>query len=309
MLGLNEVKSYETFKQYCTEKEEFCKQLLTKKSERELPSVIGAIAKYGAFNISMTKRDYHGRYEDDDCYFEYYNNVTGEYFEDEWSTRFAAPSFGLYEHVWFKQAYDYGYVDKNKIFETVKKRLANKYMKVYSYDLSSNFKHIAHMGLPVNVFKGRKFRGNAYLVDTDILSFCYNMSYLYGILITEDFEIHRIKYDNIKFDFESDAFNKFVEASLTAIDNATVDDITINVSGSKVVFGLEVGFMEFSEYVHLHYGNVDMVNEYARILAYQQATEKESEMQRIREWVAKNTDKTGEDAERLAEHIYRKNHG
>ena len=34
-----------------------------------------AQAQYGAENIFMLSSDYHGRYEDDDCYFTYYNNI------------------------------------------------------------------------------------------------------------------------------------------------------------------------------------------------------------------------------------------
>ena len=51
-----------------------------------LTAVQKAIQEYGIENISMVGYNYHGRYEDDDCEFTYYNNVTGNFFYDEWTT-------------------------------------------------------------------------------------------------------------------------------------------------------------------------------------------------------------------------------
>ena len=48
--------------------------------ESVFTAVEEAIIKYGPENIFLVSSDYHGLYQDDNCIFQYYNNVTGDIF-------------------------------------------------------------------------------------------------------------------------------------------------------------------------------------------------------------------------------------
>lgn len=141
-----------------------CKQLVANGAKRNnTPEVVFKIAEYGAENIFMVVRDYRSHYDDDDCYFKYYNNLTNETFCDTWSTRYAAPNFSNYECVTLWEAVYIGlpvnqyyikhfredFVDKkDRNLDTVVREWSERFM----------------MNRPVTVTRGRKWTGSGWLV-------------------------------------------------------------------------------------------------------------------------------------------------
>lgn len=127
------------------------------------PEVVFQIAKYGAENIFMVVRDYHSHYDDDDCYFKYYNNVTGETFSDSWSTRYAAPNFSTYECVTLWEAVYIGLPVNNDYIKHFREDfLSSRERKLDGVvrEWSDRFM----MNRPVTVTRGRKWTGSGWLV-------------------------------------------------------------------------------------------------------------------------------------------------
>ena len=141
-----------------------------------LTAVQKAINEYGIENISMVGYNYHGRYEDDDCEFTYYNNVTGNFFYDEWTTRFACPSYSCYECQTLEEADKKGFVDHEKLFSFKKYSMIKQFEK-FKFDniWGETFDKIAPLGLRVEVKRGRKWKGIGYLVGT------FTTSYQWGV--------------------------------------------------------------------------------------------------------------------------------
>ena len=115
-----------------------------------LTAVQQAIKEFGVENISMVSYNYHGRYEDDDCDFTYYNNVTGEFFNDEWTTRFACPGYGCYECQTLEEADKNGYINHEKLFNLKKTQLINIF-KHFNVDhiWRENFEKISLIFIPL----------------------------------------------------------------------------------------------------------------------------------------------------------------
>ena len=136
-------------------------------SYRSMPTaVMKAIAEYGAQNIYLFGENYRSHYDDDYCTFTYYNNVTGEYFNDEWATAFAAPGYDLYEWCYsFESAVKAGFVNIPLYLDGIKKKISN---------WLENEKITAADGLRVNVSRGRKWKGTGYLINT------YTTNYVFG---------------------------------------------------------------------------------------------------------------------------------
>lgn len=199
-----------------------------------------AQAQYGAENIFMLSSDYHGRWEDDDCYFIYYNNITGEEFEDTWSTRFAAPPFSWFETITLHDAFENDLVNKEVYLEYIKKK-AFKYLEVCNPKgkYIDPEKYTKYM-LPVRVEGGRKFKGDGILVSIDTKTYTYGPTYGKGynqsttrtarIYVPESntFEYCNDKY--CKFYTMQDLYNEWVTFFTNQITNLTVHDVfeTVN---------------------------------------------------------------------------------
>lgn len=73
-------------------------------------------------NLVLMGLDYHGHYEDDDCYFTYINAMTGEISHDTWSTRFGCPAFNSYLRVWWQDAIESGLISGKMAWDAINKR-------------------------------------------------------------------------------------------------------------------------------------------------------------------------------------------
>ena len=299
-----------------------------------LTAVQRAIQEYGIENISMVGYNYHGRYEDDDCEFTYYNNVTGNFFYDEWTTRFACPSYGCYECQTLEEADKKGLVAHEKLF-SFKKYSMIKQFENFKFDniWGETFNKIAPLGLRVEVKRGRKWKGIGYLVGTFTTSYqwgvkmwCSNNDY--GTSTTRNAKIYdpttnrieTVTADYVKFLDLDNIIEQYKKDMIAIVEATTIEDFSIGKNGTSyspysgdsnlTPMIIKCNTISFMEYLKSKGNNLNLETAYdvveeekkAKLLAF-----KESKMPSIIEWVKNNTDKeTDEDILALAEHIFNK---
>lgn len=323
---------------------ERCKSLVDRWNNKDIDhqqywscptACIEAIAKYGAENIYLVSNSYHGRYEDDDASFTYYNNVTGEFFNDEWSTRFAAPAYGSYECLKFEEAWDNNLVDKERLYKIILERDIN-FKKNFTYDPWYNhIETVCTWCLRVKVSRGRKWKGTGYLVSTFTKKFQWGVKLWrsdndYGTSTTRYAKIYdpstnRIETVNANY-IEFLDLNKFIEEYrdlyIEALNNSTVNDLCVGKAGSNYspYSGDHYGTPMHIQLIHMESFEAWMMKNHANkfdlSIAYDEVEEeakkkaeefKASKMPGIIEWVKTNTDKkTEEEINTLAEHIFNK---
>ena len=136
------------------------------------------VEQFGAENIYMLREDYHGRYQDDDCYFTYINMVDGKTHSDEWSTRFAAPNYSRFVGPTLNEGVKSGKISLRKVLEVLFCRLS-EYIPTAHYPRvgASNFEYTAKtIQIPCKVTKGRKFRGEGILVGVRAVESSFGIS-------------------------------------------------------------------------------------------------------------------------------------
>ena len=190
-----------------------------------LTAVQKAIKEYGIENISMVGYNYHGRYEDDDCNFTYYNNVTGNFF----------------------YADKKGYVDHDKLF-TFKKYEMTKQFEIFKFDniWGEKFAKIAPFGLRVEVTRGRKWKGTGFLIGTFTTSYQWGVKLWrsnndYGTSTTRHAKIYdpttnrieTVTADYVKFLDLDNIIEQYKKDMIAIVEATTVDDFTIGKNGTS----------------------------------------------------------------------------
>lgn len=126
-------------------------------------------AEIGLENVFYVGENYRGLYHDDYCTFTFYNNLTGEFFYDEWTTAFACPSCdSYYEGIYtIKEGLELGLIDMEKVFALNKKRfetmIENNAKKIFSSDSIDDNCFYPR----IRISRGRKWRGEGYLIDME----------------------------------------------------------------------------------------------------------------------------------------------
>ena len=314
-----------------------CKKMLENDPKGCFPAVIRAIAEYGAENIYMTSQNYHGKYEDDYANFTYYNNVTGEFFHDEWTTAFACPGYGMYEHIYIDEADKYGLVDHEKLYK-LKFAVVENQLNNFTFNPSYKFDELVSLGLRVEVTKGHKWKGIGFLVnefkttyhwDTPRWRSSYYGDNGYGrtttchakILDITTGEINVVTANNVRF-MDIDKFiEEYKTEMINRLKSTTIENLKIGkyqfgyspCSGDShnVAIGIEFDYQDFITWLTEHHSNkfdLSIYRDIEKEKADKKAAEfKASKMPGIIEWVKNNTDKTTEEEIlALAEHIFNK---
>ena len=263
------------------------------------------IEKFGVENIFMTKRDYHGLYEDDDCEFEYYNNVTGEFSGDSWTTRFACPSFSNFECTTITEGIKKGLVDTEKLLGILRKRFHRECAT------RQHMSEVACNGLRVEVKRGRKWKGFGYYVgkETGKLNLGYKTMDIpfYKIYDPMTGRIETINANNCDFVDEQALRDKYTALWNETLENNTDADSIAYVPCDGVMLRLEI--MSFKEFVEKWTKPVDTSDAFDEV-EYERkkkACERRAKkMKDIVNWVWDNTDKECYDVYDLASHIYNK---
>ena len=299
-----------------------------------LTAVQRAIKEFGVENISMVGYNYHGRYEDDDCYFTYYNNVTGEFFKDQWTTRFCCPAYGCYECQTLEEADKKGYVEHEKLFNLKKIQLIND-IKNFRFECiwGEKFAKISPFGLRVEVNHGRKWKGIGFLVGTFTKSYQWGVKLWksnndYGTSTTRYAKIYdpltnrieSVNADYVKFLDLDNIIEQYKNDMVAIAEATTVDDFTIGKNGTSyspysgdsndTKMTIDCKVVSFMDYLKENGNKINIKDAYDVVEEEKKAkfeAFKKSKMPGIIEWVKNNTDKeTEEDIIKLAEHIFNK---
>lgn len=306
-----------------------------------LTAVQRAINEYGKDNISMVGYSYHGRYEDDDCSFTYYNNVTGEFFHDAWTTRCACPPYSDFECQTLDKADELGLVDHEKLYNMRKNGLIKTFedFKVTNWMIGDSYDQIAKMGLRVEVKGGRKWKGIGFLVGTFKTSYQWaakrwHSNNDYGVTTTRHAKIYDPLTNRVEVVTANQVklldFDKIVEQykadMIALVEAATVENLKIGKNSTsyspysgdsnRTSIELECGIISFMQYLESKANKINLENAYDVIEEEKKAKEakeaerfaafKEKKMAQLIEWVKTNTDKEGEEIQKLAEKIFHK---
>lgn len=270
---------------------EYFKNLVSKYQRHELPNIVFIIAELGAENVFYEGRNYRGLYEDDDCTFRYWDNVNGKFIYDEWSTRYAAPSFFLYEDniITFANAKEAGLVNM-KLFTDL--MVKNTCESIDRMQVNNIIDDIIPTYPRIKVEGGRKWKGNGYLVKKIIEESSFGTRVIAKVLSTEDFQIHYCNYTYVKYVDVETILNEYKTYAKEFIKNHT----SVALSNDKFAAGLD----SFKEWV-----KNNKTNNIGYLVATAPDPEQEEKnrklaakraenFQNIVEWVKNNTDKTEE---------------
>jgi hypothetical protein len=288
-----------------------------------------AIAEYGAENIFLvTTSNYSSCC--DSCDFTYWNNATGEFFKDSWTTAAACPSKLSYGVCFnFKTGLNEDIIDKDALLKELKKIA----LKSITANPQFNIKDFANAGLKVKVTGGRKWKGTGYLVDMFDKSYQYaapryhNRYYGtpkgFGISLTRcakvydptTNEVHCVTADYIKVEDVDKMLENYINSVKSIIDNATVENLDFTdemptINGNKGISFIDWVINNYGNTFDLSTANDEEKNKKeAKAKAREEkfAAFKAEKMPQLIEWVKNNTDKkTEEDILKLAEHIFNK---
>lgn len=294
-------------------------------------------AEIGLENIFYVGKNYRGLYHDDYCTFTFYNNLTGEFFYDEWTTAFACPSYdSYYEGIYtIKEGFELGLIDMEKVFELNKKRfetmIEDNAKKIFSSDSIAN-----NCFYPkVRVTRGRKWRGAGYLIDMETNVYHFGPTYGKGyntsssttarILSLEDFQIHYCNAEYLEF-VDVEKITEMYKAWASNIIYMLFTDLcnakyyfnmeSLNwtlLPGLEDQFDFSVeNFFERHIDMRTHISRMNAIvtqaydaKEFERKAQYSQRLAEQ--LPNVIEWVKTNTDKTSEeDVLELALHILNK---
>lgn len=268
-----------------------------------IPEIVKTIAKLGVENVFYISKSYRGLYEDDDCWFSYWDNVNGEIIHDYWTTAAACPSFDLYT----ENVITIGQAQENNLLnmDLVKKFNINNALKVVSGRAllsHENAEIIKKYNPIVKVERGRKFRGTAYYI-TEIETYNnpnYPARVEAKVLSLDDFQIH---YCNPSF-IQLVEMDKIVEDYIrwaTDVINNVVDKNTYSLffDMNGVTWGIKDENFSFENYVAANANNIDhlLANAYDPRREEEKkrlAENKANEFPKILEWVKTKTQVTDE---------------
>lgn len=271
---------------------EYFKNLVSKCQRHELPNIVFIIAEIGAENVFYVSRNYRGLYEDDDCTFTYWDNVNGQFIYDEWSTRYAAPSFFLYEDniITFDNAKAAGLVNMKLYTDLMVK---NACESIDRMQINNFIDDIIPIYPRIKVEDGRKWKGNGYLVEKIINENYHGTRIIAKVLSTEDFQIHYCNYAYVQYidaetflnEYKAYAKEFIKKYTSVALSNDTLVSFKDWVKNNKTN---NIGYLVAT-------APDPEQEEKNRKLAVKRA----ENFQNIVEWVKNNTDKTEENIKEL----------
>ena len=279
-----------------------------------------AIAEFGTNNIFLVSEDYHGRYHDDYCTFTYYNAITDEFFTDEWTTAFCCPSYNSYMTTKIATAVKDGLLNTEQWLNKVRTMATWKQDTPWVPTIVSLWEEVAKFGLRVKVEGGRKWKGTGYWVGTKVKSFQYATPMFrtndssFGRSTTVLAKIFdpitsRIEYVNLKYVqvlAEENLRTDFIKMHNDIIANSKLEDIHYFSNKLPKISG---NHETYAEFIKNNTPSVDWSMAYDEVEFEEKkraAEFREKKMKDLIEWVTNNTDKTGDDILKLAEHIFNK---
>lgn len=288
-----------------------------------LPGILQRMREVGINKIFFVGRDYHGKYEDDYCYFTYWDEEKKEFTYDEWGTWAAFPSYDLYEMpIDFSAGWETGMIDKEAYLECMKSRHMS-ILEGIKFD-----KNVAKdYNLRVKVERGRKWKGEGFLFKVTSSSYRFatpmyrNHSDDFGISTTQTAVIwdpitnilNRANFNFIEFMDEEKIMNEYKVWAENIIKKSTINDIHSNgqYNLGSFILDIDYSFDKFLSNVWMMNHAIDAAMENPYDPEEEERKKKASEfraskMPSIIEWVKNNTDKKDEEIMELALHIFNK---
>ena len=277
-----------------------------------------AIIKYGPENIFLVSSDYHGLYQDDNCIFQYYNNVTGDIFSDEWSTAYAAPAYRRFENcLTIEEAQELNLFNKEIALQGAKERLTHLYTNI-TKEVTQSMAIAYH--LEVKVTRGRKWKGTGIIKDVRRTMYQYarpsfrtNDPYwgkkVTDIAVIYDNNSNKIEEVNyaycvpVKLDEMIDSWRKEI---LGYVEKATLENLD----------GLTIRIPEYLKWETFvaRYAN-ELPDDRLYIYPEQDARDakekafKEKKIAELTEWAKNYTDVKTEEIPEFVERVYNKRYG
>lgn len=308
------------------------KQVLENAKENEsgyngLPGILNLMKEVGVDKIFFVGRDYHGKYEDDYCYFTYWNEAEKKFEEDEWGTWAAFPHYDLYEMpLDFSVAWENGLIDKEAYLSVMQSRHLDILSKT-----TFNTKEAENYYLRIKVEKGRKFKGEGYLIGVEESNYRYATPMFrthtsdFGISTTRtaliwnpiDNTINRANAQYLQFMDSDKIMEEYTFWAKNIIMNSKISDIHSNnrYNLGGFILDIDYSFTRFMDEVWMKEHNIvgsyptDAYDPYLEEQKKKQSEFQASKMPGIIEWVKNNTDKKDEEIIELAIHIFNKKYG
>lgn len=282
--------------------------------ENNYPELFKVIFKYGIKNIFVLQNGSENGLTSNT----YYNNKTGKIFREYYlpDTNFPADFSFEDNMLTFNEALDMGLVNDIMILEGAKSRKISKFTEMDELP-NFNFLNVRYddiFPLKINVNRGRKFRGEGYIIDAYEVVSNYGHSYSAEIYDPKNNTINECTLDYVEF--PESVLEQYKNYAINIINSCTFNDIDLTNLSIRDSIINKLSFINFvkSELGEkIDYSSArNLIKEKAE--AKKKAREeknkafKESKMKDLIEWVKKNTDKQGEEIEKLAERIYNKHY-
>jgi len=272
------------------------------KATYTIPNIIKVIAELGAENVFFIAKNYHGRYEDDECWFTYWDNVNGKIISDYWTTSYACPSFDLYyeDILTVAQAREYNLIN----MDAVKKHNAETILSIIGNRTSytrENIEIIKKYNPLIKVEGGRKFRGMAYYItEIETVKHPYPAKVEAKVLSLDDFQIHYCNPKYVQFVEMEKIVKAYIEWVTEAVNKAVKNNnysSFFNID-NDITWGIKDEFT-FESYVKSNSQNIDylLANAYDPRLEERKKQLAELRAKKyvdILNWVKTKTDKTTE---------------
>lgn len=257
-------------------------------------TLLRSISQYGAENIFVLYRSGYNSY--------YYNNDTGEKFLGD-------PFPGL---IHIEKALEEDYVDKKQLYKTIyekeKKEIDNLYFR--KNDIDNNLDTLKGI-IKVTVNKGRKWKGTGYIVGQESSSYQYSpwnstTTHFYKIYDDKDNTINTVNKDYADFKDAEDKFNEYKKYRLDLLNKSKESDIEFK-DHDFILYTYD----NFIDWLKNKYYNPSIDWSKAKDIEQEKQDKKSEEFKKKKmleliEWVKNNTDKKGDEIEKLAERIFKK---
>lgn len=298
MLKLSKSKAKEESFDTPGEKLDHIVSQMPKENVERIP-ICKAIADYGGENIFVADKTIYNN-----C--KYYNNVTGEFFLG-----------GIYikEVPDVQEGLDDDYIDRKLIYKNIYDKEKDKIDKLYfrQNDIDNNLDSLKGI-IKITVKRGRKWKGTGYIIGQETSRYQYSAwnsstTHYYKVYDDQNNTINTVNKDYADLKDAEDKFNEYKKYRLDLLNKSKESDI-------------EFKDHEFILYTYDNFIDWLKNKYYDPSIDWSKATDIEQEKQNKKseefkkkkmpeliEWVKNNTDKKGDEIEKLAERIYNKRYG
>jgi hypothetical protein len=281
--------------------------------ENNYPNIFKEIFRYGIKNIFIVKSGYNQGIP----YNVYYNNKNGKVFTEYYCYKeFYFPADFTFENnmLSFSEAIEVGFVNTDNILNCAKAKRINKINEIDQLPCF-NFMDVRYdniFPLKITVNRGRKFRGEGYLIDAYEVQGMYGCSRVGEIYDPKTNTINECTLDYVEF--PNGVLDQYKKYCIDIINSCTFDDINVEelyINENVIRRTSFMNFVKNSLSENIDYSSArNLIKEKAEAKRKEKEEKnkafKEAKMKDLIEWVKKNTDKEGEEIEKLAERIYKK---